>query len=126
MLAEHSVMATIAVQDLPTAIAFYQDLLGLQVVDADASAGVATLRGGSSNLILYVSEHARTNQATAATWGLGDAFDRIVRRLEEEGVEFDHYDLPPLRRNGNVHTVADFRAAWFRDPDGNILHINNG
>jgi len=32
---------------------------------------------------------------------------------------------PGLKRDGDVHIAGDFKAAWFKDPDGNILHINN-
>jgi hypothetical protein len=30
-----------------------------------------------------------------------------------------------LKREGDIHTADTFKAAWFKDPDGNILHINN-
>jgi hypothetical protein len=51
--------------------------------------------------------------------------DSIVRSLKKAGVPFELYDLPGLRREGDVHVVGEFKAAWFKDPDGNILHINN-
>jgi hypothetical protein len=38
---------------------------------------------------------------------------------------FSGRDLPGLRREGDIHFVRDFKGAWFRDPDGNILHINS-
>ena len=31
-----------------------------------------------------------------------------------------------MQRDGDIHTDGDFKAVWFKDPDGNILHINNG
>jgi hypothetical protein len=34
--------------------------------------------------------------------------------------------LPGLARKGDVHVAGTFKAAWFKDPDGNILHINSG
>jgi hypothetical protein len=40
-------------------------------------------------------------------------------------VPFEHYDMPGGRREGDIHIFGDFKAAWFKDPDGNILHINN-
>jgi hypothetical protein len=39
---------------------------------------------------------------------------------------FEHYDMPGGRREGDVHIFGTFKAAWFKDPDGNTLHINNG
>jgi hypothetical protein len=31
-----------------------------------------------------------------------------------------------MSRQGDVHVAGTFKAAWFKDPDGNILHINSG
>jgi hypothetical protein len=40
-------------------------------------------------------------------------------------VAFEHYDMPGLTRQGDVHVSGTFKGAWLKDPDGNILHINN-
>ena len=48
-----------------------------------------------------------------------------MRTLKAEGVPFEHYETAGLRRDGDVHVAGEFKAAWFKDPDGNILHINN-
>jgi hypothetical protein len=39
-------------------------------------------------------------------------------------VTFEHYNLPGLTLKEDVHVAGDYRGAWFKDPDGNILHIN--
>jgi hypothetical protein len=75
--------------------------------------------------VVYQSQYARTNKATSATWGVGEELEAIVQTLKSAGVPFEHYDLPGLRREGDIHFVRDFKGAWFRDPDGNILHINS-
>ena len=62
----------------------------------------------------------------AATWGLGADFDASVRALKDAGVAFEHYDFPGGHRGSDVHVFGDFKAAWFKDADGNILHINSG
>ncbi|HUP18872.1 MAG TPA: VOC family protein, partial [Gemmatimonadota bacterium] len=86
--------------------------------------GVVTYRSGGSTIVVYESEFAGTNRATSVTWGVGDELDEIVRRLPDAGVAFEHYDMPG-EREGNVHIMGSFKAAWFTDPDGNILHVNN-
>jgi hypothetical protein len=83
------------------------------------------LRSGNSTIVVYESQFAGTNKATSATWGVGKEMDSIVRNLKEAGVPFEHYDAPGLQREGDVHVAGEFKAAWFKDPDGNILHINN-
>jgi hypothetical protein len=87
--------------------------------------GVLLLKSGSSRIVVYASEFAGTNEATSATWGLGGEFDEVVRTLKGKGVPFEHYEFPGMQRDGDVHLVGDFKAAWFKDPDGNILHVNN-
>ena len=50
-------------------------------------------------------------------------FDAIVEELRAKGVTFEHYDLPEMTREGDVHVMGDLRAVWFKDPDGNILNL---
>jgi hypothetical protein len=68
---------------------------------------------------------AGTNKATSATWAVGDEFDGIMKTLKSKGVVFEHYDLPGMTRQGDVHVAGEFKGAWLKDPDGNILHILN-
>lgn len=124
MLADKDAMATIAVKDLAGAKIFYQQKLGFSPIGTEGP-GVVTLRSGNSTIVVYESQFAGTNKATSATWGVGNEIDSIVRNLKAAGVPFEHYDAPGLRREGDVHVAGEFKAAWFKDPDGNILHINN-
>ena len=124
MLANKDAMATIAVKKLETAKQFYQQKLGFSATGTEGP-GVVTLRSGNSTIVVYESPFAGTNKATSATWGVGEELGSIVRTLKTAGVPFEHYDLPGMRREGDVHIAGDFKAAWFKDPDGNILHINN-
>lgn len=124
MLSDKDALATIAVKNLAAAKQFYQQTLGFAPAGVEGP-GVATFRSGKSTIVVYESQYAGTNKATSATWGVGGEFDAIVRTLKENGVPFEHYDMPGLTREGDVHVMGDFKAAWFRDPDGNILHINN-
>jgi catechol-2,3-dioxygenase len=124
MLANKDAMATIAVRDLAVARNFYQQMLGFSPTGVEGP-GVVTLRSGNSTIVVYESQFAGTNKATSLTWGVGEEMDSIVRTLKEAGVPFEHYDTPGLRRDGDVHVAGEFKAAWFKDPDGNILHINN-
>jgi catechol-2,3-dioxygenase len=124
MLADKDAMATIAVRDLAKAKSFYQPKLGFSSTGTE-EAGVVTLRSGNSTIVVYESQLAGTNKATSATWGVGNEMDSIMRSLAQAGVRFEHYDLPGLKREGDVHVAGDFKAAWFKDPDGNVLHINN-
>jgi hypothetical protein len=51
--------------------------------------------------------------------------EAVVEDLREKGVTFEQYDLPDTTREGGIHVTGDMRAAWFKDPDGNILSLVN-
>jgi catechol 2,3-dioxygenase-like lactoylglutathione lyase family enzyme len=124
MLGDKDAGVTLAVSDLQRARDFYETTLGLATVDAPP--GSVLYRSGSSVLLVYESEYAGTNRATAATWAVGDEFDAIVDDLRSKGVTFEHYDdLPETTRDGDVHEMGGMKGVWFKDPDGNILSLIN-
>jgi len=125
MLADKNATATIAVKDLAAAKKFYEGTLGFKPTGVEGP-GVITYRSGNSTMVVYESQFAGTNKATSATWSVGDEIESIIRTLKRADVVFEHYDLPGLRREGDIHVAGDFKAAWFKDPDGNILHIHSG
>jgi catechol 2,3-dioxygenase-like lactoylglutathione lyase family enzyme len=125
MLTDNDAMATIAVKDIAAAREFYEGTLHFKR-SGDDQDGVATYRSGKSTVLVYQSAYAGTNKATSATWSVGGELEAIVRGLRDAGVQFEHYDLPGARREGDIHIFGDFKAAWFKDPDGNILHVNSG
>ena len=52
--------------------------------------------------------------------------DKVAAALKEKGVRFEQYDnMPGATRDGDIHVMGEMRAAWFKDPDGNILNIVN-
>jgi catechol 2,3-dioxygenase-like lactoylglutathione lyase family enzyme len=122
MLGDKDAIATVAVRDLTQARKFYEGVLGLRVVDAQGSEAI-TFKSGNSSVIVYRSDFAGTNKATAINWALGKDIDKVVQGLRERGVRFEHYDLPGLTQKGDVHAFGTFKSAWFKDPDGNILAL---
>jgi catechol 2,3-dioxygenase-like lactoylglutathione lyase family enzyme len=124
MLANRNAMATIAVKDLAAAKKFYEGKLGLTPLETTEEE-VLTYQSGTATLLVYVSAFAGTNKATSATWAVGDEFDGIMKTLKSKGVVFEHYDMPGMTLEGDVHVAGDFKGAWFKDPDGNILHVLN-
>lgn len=113
--------ASLATRDITKARAFYTDTLGLKIVyDTD---DMITLQSGGTTFTVYVSQYAGTNEATALSWSVGSELDAVVRDLRAKGVTFEHYDLPGLKVDGDVHVGEGMRVVWFKDPDGNILNL---
>ena len=124
IIADVDAQPTVAVKSLDRAKTFYGDVLGLKPVGPNMPTVQAYL-AGRTVIIVYESEFAGTNQGTAMTWALGEMFDPIMTELEDKGVEFEHYEMPGVIRDGNVHRAGGGSLAWFKDPDGNIIHLNS-
>jgi catechol 2,3-dioxygenase-like lactoylglutathione lyase family enzyme len=122
MLNDKEPIATVAVRDLEIAQKFYQDVLGLRLESKNTE--VLTFKAGAFTLFVYRSQFAGTNQATAITWAVGSEVETIVRDLAANGVKFEHYDMPMLKLEGDLHVANGMKVAWFKDPDGNILSVN--
>jgi catechol-2,3-dioxygenase len=124
MLADKDAIATIAVKDLKVAKKFYGDTLGLKPTPVPEPE-VLNYKSGNSTVLVYKSQFAGSNKATAATWIVDDV-EGTVRDLKAKGVAFEHYDFPGMTRKGDVHIAGKSKAAWFKDPDGNILAVVSG
>jgi catechol 2,3-dioxygenase-like lactoylglutathione lyase family enzyme len=124
MLGDRQAIATVAVRDLAAAKRFYEMLLGLKQIDAEGQEAVVYATG-AARFIVYRSQFAGTNQATAVTWNVGDDLEELVQQLKSKGVTFEHYDMPMMKREGDIHVAGGTRAAWFKDPDGNIHALVN-
>jgi catechol 2,3-dioxygenase-like lactoylglutathione lyase family enzyme len=124
-LGNRDAVATIAVKDLKIARKFYEDTLGLKP-SGEANPEVVSYKSGNSAVLVYRSQFAGTNRATAVTWIVGENIEQIVQTLRAKGVRFEHYDFPQMTRQGDIHIAGKMKNAWFKDPDGNILSIVNG
>jgi len=124
MLGDKDVIATVAVKDLAAARKFYEGTLGLKVADAAGSEAI-TFASGRSKLMVYRSQYAGTNKATALNW-IVDDIDKTVAALRDKEVAFEHYDFPGSTRTGDVHVMGPMKSAWFKDPDGNIIALMSG
>jgi catechol 2,3-dioxygenase-like lactoylglutathione lyase family enzyme len=122
MLNNTDAIATLAVKNLGAARKFYEDKLGFKLEEGEEP-GVAAYKSGKSMVFVYESQFAGTNKATAATWVIGRDIEGVVKALKDKGITFEHYDMPGMTRQGDLHVAGKMKAAWFKDPDGNILAL---
>ena len=120
MLSDKDAVATVAVKNLETAKAFYEGILGLTKVMENEE--VIAFKAGKSTLFVYRSSYAGTNKATAVTF-VAEEVDDLVRTLKGRGVTFEHYALPKMTRQGDIHVAGPMKVAWFTDPDGNVFSL---
>jgi catechol 2,3-dioxygenase-like lactoylglutathione lyase family enzyme len=121
MLGTKNAVANVAVKNLAAAKKFYEGTLGLKPVDQEGNE-VIVFKSGDSVINVYRSDYAGTNKATAVTWAVDD-LEGEVRALKQKGVTFEHYDMPNMKVEGDIHVAGDTKLAWFKDPDGNILNL---
>jgi catechol 2,3-dioxygenase-like lactoylglutathione lyase family enzyme len=127
MLDDARITAIVPVSDIEAAVEFYNGALGLQLNERRDDLPTnreAELSAGSGNLLLYESVGAGQSRHTVAGFRVDD-LDAVVARLRTRGVAFEEYDLPDLKTVDGIASVGDVRAAWCKDPDGNILAIES-
>ena len=115
----------LAASDLERAKRWYADKLGLEPVEEDEYGGLQYETGGGTFLV-YLSEFAGTNRATAAGFRVED-FDGAISTLRANGVEFEDVDFGEFGSTvDGVISMPDGndKAAWFKDSEGNILSLS--
>lgn len=124
MLKDRTSAAIVPCSDVAAAKGFYTGTLGLPL--AEDHGDVFTLTTGESLLNVYRSDFAGTNQANAVVWDAAGEVEAIAADLRARGVTLDEYPDGFDEVRDGVHVKGDFRAIWFKDPDGNILHVHSG
>jgi catechol 2,3-dioxygenase-like lactoylglutathione lyase family enzyme len=107
------------VKDIKAARRFYEGTLGLQLVNNEGEEAFS-YRAGKTEILVYRSQYAGTNRATAVTWIVGPDIEGLVRDLKGKGVAFEKYDMPGMQEEGGIYSAGGLKNAWFKDPDGNI------
>lgn len=112
-----------AVSDITRAALFYEGKLGLvELPDPTPDEVRAYECGDGSTLMIYVSEHAGSSEATIGNFVVDDV-EETVDELTEAGVEFERYPGMEQDEKGIGPTPGEGHIAWFRDPDGNTFAL---
>ena len=123
MLTGAVVTTILQVRDAQRAVGFYRDRLGLHHTGANAEGQEMFTLGGGSALALMPAPDATPTGRTELSFEVANIAAEI-RDLEERGVEFADYDLPGLKTVDHVCVLGSEKAAWFLDPDGNVLCLH--
>lgn len=121
MLQKAPMYAYIPVKDVARAREFYEKKLGFKP-KREVGGGVAYEFGEHTQCFLYPTPNAGTSKASQAFWQVDDV-EREVSELKARGVKFEEYDMPGLKTVGGIATSGEGKAAWFKDPEGNILAV---
>jgi catechol 2,3-dioxygenase-like lactoylglutathione lyase family enzyme len=122
MLTRSAVTTILPVVNVDRARRFYEEQLGLEAGEKTVEGGLHYRTGGGEFELSPRKEPTR-NPYTVMSFEVPD-LAREVRELETRGVTFEDYDLAELKTVGHIATMGSERAAWFKDPEGNILCIH--
>jgi catechol 2,3-dioxygenase-like lactoylglutathione lyase family enzyme len=124
MLKDKTSSAVVAVSDLERARDFYTNTLGL-APSGDDMDGVQEYRTGDTLLVVYQSRDVRPGTGNAVAWHGGDDVEAIAAALRAKGVTLEEYPELGMAIDRGIHRSDGFAAIWFKDPDGNILHVHS-
>jgi len=123
MLESSDLVAFVAATDLERARVFYEQTLGLRVLEYSDFAVVLDANG----TILRVTAVGQVAPAgyTVLGWHVRD-ITASVRALAARGVVFLRYEGMSQDADGIWTSPSGDRVAWFADPDGNTLSLTEG
>lgn len=115
--------ATLPASDLERAKDWYSRVLELEPVETTED-GSFWYETGGTRFMVYSSQFAGTNQATAAAIGVDDV-EAAVAEYRSRGAVMEEYDFGEDFRtvNGILTTPTGAKMAWMKDSEGNILGV---
>jgi catechol 2,3-dioxygenase-like lactoylglutathione lyase family enzyme len=120
VLAGADLVGFVATTDLARARAFYEETLGLPVIEEDPYA--LALDANGTMLRVTAVPDFRPADYTVCGW-LVDDIAAAIRELGAKGVDFARYDGMDQDELGVWTAPSAAKVAWFTDPDGNTLSL---
>jgi catechol 2,3-dioxygenase-like lactoylglutathione lyase family enzyme len=119
MLSSCRVHTTLPTADVDRLRAWYEGVLGLTPMAIRPNAVLYETTPGS---VFAISRGSVLSSSTHTQMAFTvDDVDAEVANLKARGVIFEDYEAP--RTKGGIATIGPGRAAWFKDPDGNLLAV---
>ena len=120
MLADKKLKAFVPTTMPDKAKAFYQDLLGLELLAEDEYA----LEFNANGVLLRVITVPvlKPQEFTVLGWNVSD-ISSLIRSMNNKGVHCEKYHFLIQDDLGIWTSPGGSRVAWFKDPDGNVLSL---
>jgi hypothetical protein len=122
MLTGFKVYAVLPSSDLERARTWYEEKTGTTPAMSDPG-GLWYECAEGTWFIVTPSAYAGTAQNTAASFQV-TGIEQVMADMRERGLDFEEYDLPDFKTENGLFTYGRYKAAWFKDADGNIVEIS--
>ena len=124
-LSSFPVTAALPAQDLGRLRKFYEGL-GFPIEREDGEEGVS-FRAGNTTFYVFRSMGRPSGDHTQMNFEVKN-LDEVMAEMRDSGVTFETYDMPDFKTDANgVLTMPNGeKAAWFKDPEGNVIALGEG
>ena len=122
-LGSEKLAAFLAVRDAQKAKEFYGGTLGLRLVSEDGRALVFDANGTRLRVQAGVIHEMSQAKYTVLGWQVADIAS-TVRALQKRGVKFEIVSGVKQDELGIWKAPDGTQVAWFKDPDGHILSLD--
>jgi len=122
MLSDARIDAALPASDLDRARRFYEEKLGLTPA-SEFEGGLVYEGAEGTRFLLFPSFGAPSGDHTQIGFTVSD-FDAEVAELRSRGVVFEEYDLADFKTVEGLFAMGPYKAAWFKDADGNIIELS--
>jgi catechol 2,3-dioxygenase-like lactoylglutathione lyase family enzyme len=123
MLSRSPVVASLPFRGLASAHDFYTKKLRLRLSAGSVQDGYLEFEAGDGTAIQVFESDSGKSEDTAATFEVDDLAEEMAD-LRERGIRFEEYDLPKIKTIDGVAAMGEQKAAWFKDPGGNVLCLH--
>ena len=121
-LGKYNIIGFVTIVDVPRAIAFYRDTLGLRLIAEEPP--FAVVFGANGIMVrLGMAKELPPAHGTVLGWQVPD-IATAVAELQEAGVQFERFPGMNQDQLGIWSSPTGAKVAWFKDPDGNILSLS--
>ena len=119
MLPDRRLHATLPTPDPQRLRRFYEETLGFRPY-AERPGAVLYQAGEGTLFAISKAGSSATGAHTQMAFSVPDVATE-VKELRARGVVFEEYETP--RTEQGIGRIGAGRAAWFKDPDGNLIGV---
>lgn len=119
MLSERRAHTTLPTSDVDRLRTWYEGVLGF--VPYAIRPGAVLYRAGAGSVFAISKTTVRSSGSQTQMAFTVDDIEADVAELRARGVAFETYEAP--RTVDGIAAIGPGRAAWFKDPDGNLLAV---
>ena len=123
MLADKKVKAFVITTDAKASKKFYSDILGFRLLNGDEYGLDFQLKDALLRVSITTQEYAKPQQHTVLGWCVPDIYEAVLD-LKSKGIKFERYEFLQQDENDVWKAKSGTKVAWFKDPHGNLLSID--